>query len=129
MAKEVVRMRFVRDSMVGSTGAGRILVDAFNAFYYSWSPAVAQIIAPNWILRWASRMILLPLVWIVEVTAQSFAIVKVVTGSGDAASIVAFLLAALMSMFCYILLPMLIVVRLVRRIAGLQRINVRESFA
>jgi M6 family metalloprotease-like protein len=116
MAEEVVRMRLVRDEMIGSTGAGRILVNAFNNFYYSWSPTMARAIAPNWVLRGVFRLMLLPVVWIVEVTARLFTLVNGVTGSGDAASALSFLLAGFLSVFCYIVLPVLIVMRTVRSI-------------
>jgi hypothetical protein len=113
MAPEVIYMRFVRDKLIGSTRAGRTLVDAFNAFYYSWSPSVARAVAPNSILRAVSRALLLPLVWTVHVAGASFTAVSGLTGNADVASVAAFLLAACISLASYVAVPTLAGVRLV----------------
>ena len=105
MASEVVYMRFVRDKLIGSTSVGSTLVDGFNRFYYSWSPPIAKAIAPNFILRAIFRVLLVPLVWIVHVAAGLYITVVQISGSADIASMIAFLLAAFMSMMCYVALP------------------------
>jgi len=113
MAPEVIYMRFVRDKLIGSTRAGRTLVDAFNAFYYSWSPSVARAVAPNSILRAVFRVLLLPLVWTVHVSGAFFTAVSGLTGNADAASAAAFLLAACISFASYVAVPALAGMRLV----------------
>ena len=113
MAPEVIYMRFVRDKLIGSTWAGRTLVDAFNAFYYSWSPSVAHAVAPNSILRAVFRALLLPLVWTVHVTGAFFTAVSGLTGNADVASVAAFLLAACISLASYVAVPTLAGMRLV----------------
>jgi hypothetical protein len=118
MAPEVVYMRFVRDQAIGSTPIGRVLVDAFNTFYYTWSPAVAQLIAGNELLRALFRILLLPMVGIVQVTALIFTSVTGMVGSRDGASVAAFLVAACLSVMIYVALPMVAVTRLVRAIRG-----------
>jgi len=107
MAPEVAYMRFVRDKMIGSTQVGTTLVEAFNAFYYSWSPAVAAGIARSEILRALFRVLLLPLIWIVHATALSFVITVNLTGSPSMASLVSFVLAGTTSIVCYAVLPLL----------------------
>ena len=105
MAPDVVYMRYVRDNLIGSTPTGKILRDAFNAFYYSWSPPLAQAIAGNAGLQAIFRVLLLPLVGIIHVTAFVFTGL----GSGDFASIVAFTVAAALSVTTYIAAPTLTV--------------------
>jgi len=107
MAPEVAYMRFVRDGMIGSTRTGGRLVETFNAFYYSWSPVVAQAIRGSEVLRTFSLILLMPLIEIAHVTALSFTIIVHLTGSVETASLVSFLLAACASVICYIVLPFL----------------------
>lgn len=118
MAMDVVRMRYVRDSMIGSTAVGRRLVGAFNAFYYSWSPPVARIIVSSLALRYIFRVLLLPIVWIVEVAAGAFEVTVLITGDTSAASVIAFSLATFLSLSAYIGIPALFLkfeVKAVRR--------------
>jgi hypothetical protein len=107
MAPEVVYMRHVRDSLIGSTPTGKTLVAAFNTFYYSWSPTVANAIAGNELLRAIFRIILLPLVAIIHTTALLFTAVTNATGGRDVGSFVAFLAAAMMTIVVYVILPAL----------------------
>jgi hypothetical protein len=114
MAPEVVYMRYVRDSLIGSTWTGRILVAAFNAFYYLWSPTVASAIANSELLRAVFRVILLPLVAIVHATAIVFTSTKNVVGTADVASVLAFVAAATMAIAVYVVLPLFGGVKLVQ---------------
>jgi hypothetical protein len=45
IAPDVIYMRYVRDNLIGSTVIGRSIIQAWNTFYYSWSPTIAQVIA------------------------------------------------------------------------------------
>ena len=105
MAPDVVYMRYVRDNMIGSTPTGRGLVDGFNAFYYSWSPPLAERIAGNGLLRALFRVLLLPLVGIVHITALTFTGMASMTENADVASVVAFVAAAAMTLTIYVALP------------------------
>jgi len=107
MAPEVVYMRYVRDSLIGSTPTGKTLVAAFNTFYYSWSPSVANAIAGSESLRALFRVILLPLVAIIRVTAVMFTAITNATGGRDLASFIAFLASAVMAIVVYVILPAL----------------------
>jgi hypothetical protein len=103
MAPEVAYMRYVRDNLIGSTATGKTLRDAFNAFYYSWSPPVAAAVAQSSDLQALFRILLLPIVAIVHATAWIFTTL----GSADFASVVAFAVAAVLSVGTYIVLPVL----------------------
>jgi len=105
MAPDVVYMRYVRDKLIGSTPTGRGLVDGFNVFYYSWSPSLAERIAGNGLLRAIFRVLLLPLVGIVHITALTFMGMASMTENADVASVVAFVAAAAMTLTIYVVLP------------------------
>ena len=129
LAPEVVYMRYVRDQLIGSTPSGRALIEAFNTFYYAWSPAVAQLIAGNGLLRAVFRIILLPLMVIVHVSAMIFRTVAEMTGQRDMASVFAFVGAAVMTISVYIALPIAAVVKSRQTIGGLlARLLSRSSF-
>jgi hypothetical protein len=119
LAPEVVYMRYVRDQLIGSTASGRTLIEAFNTFYYAWSPAVAEVIAGNGLLRAVFRIILLPLVGIVHVSAMIFRTVALMTGQTDRASVFAFVGAAVMTISVYIALPIAAVAKSKQTIRGL----------
>jgi len=116
MAPEVAYMRYVRDRLVGSTRTGRMFVDGFNAFYYSWSPSLARIIAASEILRGAFRVLLLPLVAVIYVAALMFTVARIITASPDVASASAFLCAACMTLVTYGAFPVLSVAQLIKGI-------------
>jgi hypothetical protein len=107
MAPDVVYMRYVRDGLIGSTSMGHPIVQVWNAFYYSWSPPVAAAIAESSLLQAIFRILLLPLVAIVHITAWMFASL----GSENLASAVAFTVAAVLSTCTYIVLPALVLRR------------------
>jgi len=117
MAPEVAYMRYVRDNLIGSTQAGKALRDAFNAFYYSWSPPVAAAIAQSSDLQALFRVLLLPIVAIVHATAWVFT----TFGSADLASVVAFGVAAVLCVGTYIVLPVLAIRGAWKRIRLRQR--------
>jgi hypothetical protein len=119
LAPEVVYMRYVRDQLISSTPSGRTLIGAFNTFYYAWSPAVAEVIAGNGLLRAVFRIILLPLVGIVHVSAVIFRTVALMTGQTDQASVFAFVGATVMTMSVYIALPIATVAKSKQTIRGL----------
>jgi hypothetical protein len=120
MAPEVVYMRYVRDNMIGSTPIGRGLVDAFNAFYYSWSPPLAGAISQSGSLQALFRILILPVVAIVHLTALIFTTVMNVAASRDLASTIAFISAAFLTLATYVALPTLAVVEL-KRITSTRR--------
>jgi len=101
MAPEVVYMRSVRDRMIGSTPTGRVLRDAFNNWYYTWSPSVAQYISDKPLLRAVFRVLLVPIDIAVRVADLAFH----AAGGGDFGSILGFILAAIISILSYVVIP------------------------
>jgi M6 family metalloprotease-like protein len=124
MAPEVVYMRFVRDKLIGSTRVGKMLVDAFNAFYYSWSPLVARTVSASPFVRAAFRILLLPVVLAVHAAALSFAAISGITGNAEVASVVAFVLAASMCVVAYVVLPFAVCLKFVQ---GMRRSRRKPS--
>jgi hypothetical protein len=120
LAPEVVYMRYVRDQLIGSTPSGRVLVGAFNAFYYSWSPALAEWIAESALLRALFRVLLLPLVGIAHATVIVFMATARATGQTAAASLFAFLAAAIMTIIVYVFFPIMVAARLRQAIRRLR---------
>jgi hypothetical protein len=99
-------MRHVRDNMIGSTWAGRILLEGWGAFYYSWSPTIAAFMANSEELQVAFRILLVPLVATVHLT--EFIYMRLASFDLTLASIVAFLSAAISSISIYIVIPTLV---------------------
>ena len=129
MAPEVVYMRFVRDELIGSTATGKVLVAGFNGFYYSWSPLLAREIASSQVLRAVSRVLLLPLVWIVHAAALVFTTFTGTTGNSNLSSVLAFLLAAVVTMSVYVILPALAVTKLERTVRRLMALGRKRAGA
>ena len=119
LAPEVVYMRYVRDQLIGCTPSGRTLIEAFNTFYYTWSPAVAEVITRSELLMAVFRIILLPLVGIVHVSAMIFRSMALMTGQTDWASVFAFVGAAIMTVSVYVALPIAAVAKSKQPIRGL----------
>ncbi|HDJ89308.1 MAG TPA: DNRLRE domain-containing protein, partial [Thermoprotei archaeon] len=62
VSNEVNLLRRFRDNIVLSTYAGQRFYIAFNIFYYSWSPYIAQIIHENSWLKLPMKILLYPLI-------------------------------------------------------------------
>ena len=100
---------------------GRTLVDAFNAFYYSWSPPVARTVGSSSFLQAVFRILLLPVVLGVHAAALLFAAISGMTGSADAASVVAFVLAASLCVIAYVALPVAVSLGFVKTVRRSRR--------
>lgn len=92
LAPQVQVLRGFRDGFVLKTFAGRNFMTAFNAFYYSWSPSVAQAEYENPLLRSFVRASIYPLIYSLEVSriiAQPFSAIPelAVLTSGIVASL------------------------------------------
>jgi len=103
MAPEVAYMRHVRDVMIGSSEVGRLLVSGWNAFYYSWSPPIAQFIESHDAVKPIFRVLLLPLVGIIHATALIYPVFASVNSAFG--SVVAFLFASVLSTLSYVMMP------------------------
>jgi len=65
-------LRNFRDKLVLSTSAGSAFMQVFNAWYYSFSPSVAQFIASSDPIRAPIRVMLYPLLGILGVSALAY---------------------------------------------------------
>jgi hypothetical protein len=110
MAPEVAYMRHVRDNLIASTPTGKTLRDAFNAWYYSWSPPIAQAVSANPVLQAIFRILLQPIVAIVHIAAWTYMSI----GGGDTAAVAAFTIAAILAVAAYIATPTLALLALKR---------------
>jgi hypothetical protein len=72
--KAPVFLREFRDETVLNTFAGRGFMTVFNAWYYSFSPEVASVIATNNILRGIMKILLYPLIGILHITATTYSL-------------------------------------------------------
>ncbi len=72
IAPEVALLRHFRDAQVLQTSAGRSFMQAFNAFYYSFSPQVAAFISSHGALRSAMKIVLYPLIGILYLSSRMF---------------------------------------------------------
>jgi len=73
LSPEVALLRNFRDNQVLDTKAGASFMQAFNAFYYSFSPQVASRVASNDDIRIVTKAVLYPLVGILYLTSIVFA--------------------------------------------------------
>jgi len=74
LAPEVQLLREFRDRVAMSTFAGTQFMKAFNAFYYSFSPNVAELLAGNPSLQAIVRVLIYPLVVSLRVTTSIYAL-------------------------------------------------------
>jgi hypothetical protein len=72
LAPPVQFLREFRDQQVKETYLGSSFVSAFNAWYYSWAPPVAQSEAQNGYMRAAVRAAIMPLLGAMFVSASIF---------------------------------------------------------
>ncbi|WP_455278768.1 CFI-box-CTERM domain-containing protein [[Eubacterium] cellulosolvens] len=114
MNPEVSYMRHVRDNMIGSNELGRILVTGWNTFYYSWSPTLASIISNSETLQTLARILLVPLIIIINFTAFVFSNIAFINLS--LASAFAFWLGMSLGLFVYFIMPTIILLMIIRKI-------------
>jgi hypothetical protein len=62
LAPEVYFLRLFRDRSVQSTFAGTQFMNVFNAWYYSFSPTVAEQVKTNMALRNVAKAVIYPLI-------------------------------------------------------------------
>jgi len=99
--------------LVLSTKAGSAFMDVFNAWYYSFSPSVAGLIAGNDPLRAAARAILYPLFGVLGLSALAYSIFS---GAPEFAVVIAGLVASSLIGLVYLTLPAVVGMReLVKR--------------
>jgi hypothetical protein len=114
MTPEVSYMRHVRDNMIGSNELGRILVTGWNTFYYSWSPTLAGIISNSETLQTLTRILLMPLIVIINFTAFVFSGIALI--SLPLASAVAFCVGISLGLLVYFIIPAIFLFIISRKI-------------
>jgi len=72
LSPEVQFLRGFRDGSVMSTFSGSQFMRAFNAWYYSFSPYLAEFISKNPTLRSITKVVLYPLLGILHLTAAVY---------------------------------------------------------
>jgi hypothetical protein len=106
-------LRSFREGLVLSTRAGSAFMDVFNAWYYSFSPSVAGLIAGNDALRATVRVILYPLLGILGISAFTY---STFSWAPEFAVVMAGLVASSLIGLVYLTLPSLVGMReLVKR--------------
>ncbi len=100
LSDEVNALRRFRDNVVLTTPSGRAFYRVFDAFYYSWSPYVARVIAGNEALRTAMKVVLYPLVYSLSL-AMSIAEPLIPLNSEVAVYLAGTISAALIGLFYF----------------------------
>ncbi len=102
MAPQVQMLREFRDRVILETFSGASFMRAFNAFYYSWSPPVAEFIRDRPNARLAVRASLAPMLWSLSI---SKGVVEVMGGPSELSVALAGILASALIGALYLTLP------------------------
>jgi PGF-pre-PGF domain-containing protein len=115
LAPQVQFLRGFRDDLVMRTLAGRGFMTVFNAWYYSWSPAVAASIASDPSAKAVMRAVLQPLLSILELSAATY---RLFPSNGELGVVSAGLVASSLIGLVYVVPPATLVSVAVRRRRG-----------
>lgn len=113
MHPHVEAMRTFRDEMVMTTYTGSNFIQAFNAWYYSWSPPVAKAISSDETLRQAARLVLYPLVGATQAAEGTYSLLSF---NGELAATSSILIAAAICGVAYVAPLILALAFILRRI-------------
>mgnify|MGYP000020468873 CR=1 FL=1 len=121
LAPEVQFLRNFRDDIVLSTFAGSQFMKVFNAWYYSFSPSVASLIANNLILKSIMKVILYPLIGILHLSALTY---QVFSFNSELGVVMAGLVASALIGIVYFTPIALTILAVIRRIKKIEfRLN------
>jgi len=109
---EVQFLRNFRDRLVLSTRAGSAFMTAFNMWYYSFSPQVADLIASHDAARGPVRVALYPLIAILQLSSATY---SALTFSPEFAVVVAGIVASALIGIVYLSPAMFVITRLAAR--------------
>ena len=115
VAPQVQVLRNFRDNSIMRTNAGSNFMLAFNAWYYSFSPPVANYIANHWVERTFMQALLYPLVGILTLSYKTF---QATSASPELAITLAGLLASGLIGAFYLGLPLSLLRAKVKRLKG-----------
>ena len=111
LAPEVQCLREFRDSVVGLSLAGGRFLAVFNVFYYSFSPAVAGVVASQPVLGSLVRLLIYPLVGCLS---GASAVSALLPAGAEASIVLAGLVASALIGVAYGL-PVLLAIQFIRR--------------
>lgn len=103
LSNEVQFLRNFRDKSIMKTNAGSNFMVTFNAFYYSFSPTVAQFIQEHQNARTIAKFVLYPLMGILRIGAAVFDLFPT---NREAAAVTAGLLVSALMGVVYLGLPL-----------------------
>jgi len=112
LADEVQFLRGFRDNLVMSTFAGSRFMRVFNAWYYSFSPAVAGFIAQQPILKAAMKIILYPLIGILHLSSSTYGVFSLYPELGV---VIAGLVASSLIGIVYFSIPLMALWRITKK--------------
>lgn len=118
LSDEVLFLRSFRDGSILKTNAGSSFMTVFNAWYYSFSPAVAQLIREHSLLRTALKFTLYPLMGILRAGAAIF---DLLPGNVEAAAVASGLVVSALIGVIYVALPLTVVLACSQRVRRLAR--------
>lgn len=118
LSPEVQFLRDFRDHRILKTNAGSGFMLAFNAWYYSFSPTIAQIIAQHSLARSTALAIISPLITILRVGAAAF---DLTPGGLEAGAVVTGLLVSSLVGITFFSLPTYAFLRRSSRIRRITR--------
>jgi len=103
LSPEVQFLRSFRDDSLLKTKTGSSFMVAFNAWYYSFSPTVAQLISEQSDLRTATKFMLYPLIGILRIGGEAFYLFP---ANPEAAAVVSGLLVSSLIGVVYLAMPL-----------------------
>jgi hypothetical protein len=103
LAPQVQFLRNFRDADVMKTYVGWNFMIAFNAWYYSFSPTVAQSITQHPMLQYTMRIVLYPLIAILSVGSTPFSLLPT---HSELAAVISGLLTTSLIGVAYLCLPL-----------------------
>jgi hypothetical protein len=106
LAPQVQFLRDFRDQKLDNTYAGYNFMIAFNAFYYFWSPSAAGIIHSDMQLQSLMRILLYPLLLVLEASAWVF---DIFSFQGELAAVMAGVVASALLGLVYLWIPSIVI--------------------
>jgi peptide/nickel transport system substrate-binding protein len=112
LSPEVQFLREFRDEAILKTFAGKNFMTAFNVWYYSFSPRVAEMIEGNPLLRTAMKIVFYPLIGILHLATAAYSLLSF---NSELAVVVSGLFASFLIGLTYFG-PVVFILRLVKKL-------------
>jgi len=122
LAGEVQTLRSFRDNQIETSFAGRQFMVAFNSWYYSFSPAIAESIRKNGLTREVAKTVLYPLIEILRIAEITYACLPL---NSEITVIIAGFISSSLIGIIYVA-PIRIAFKILLRVS---RMKVKASFA